>query len=111
MKRIIFALALLLLVACAKTETVEQSSAVQAPEKSSVEINNFAFIPDTITVKRGATVTWTQMDSAPHTVKFDEEESPTLSIGDTWSKTFDKTGDYRYVCGIHPSMKGRVIVK
>lgn len=111
MKRIIFVLALFFLVACAKTETVEQSSAVEAPEKSSIEIKNFAFVPDTITVKRGATVIWIQKDSAPHTVKFDDEESPTLSVGDTWSKTFDKPGDYKYICAIHPSMKGRVIVK
>ena len=28
-----------------------------------------------------------------------------------WTKTFDKTGNYNYHCGIHPSMTGRIIVK
>jgi len=109
MKKFIFIFIVFFLISC--TQTVKQSSAPEAPERSTIEIKNFEFIPDTITVKRGATVSWIHKDSVPHTIKFDDEESPVLNFGDKFSKTFNKTGEYRYTCGIHPSMKGRIIVK
>ena len=102
---------LLFIGACAQ-QAVEQSSAVEASSAATVRINNFKFIPDTVTIKRGGTVTWVQEDSVPHTISIkDLTESPALSKGDTWSYTFDKTGNYNYICSIHPSMTGRIIVK
>jgi len=98
------------IAACGQTQ--EQSSAVEASDSASVEINNFQFIPDTVTIKRGGTVTWLQKDSVAHTVAIkDIEPSPVLNNGDTWSYSFDKTGNYNYICSIHPAMKGKIIVK
>lgn len=84
----------------------------QAASTKSVSIKNFAFDPKEITIAAGDTVTWTNMDAARHDVDLDDNgHSPSLSKGETYSKTFDKPGTYDYDCDIHPNMKGRVIVK
>ena len=48
-----------------------------------------------------------------HTVEFDDSSktSDELEKKDTVSFTFDKKGTFNYHCGIHPSMKGTVIVE
>lgn len=76
-----------------------------------VAIKNFAFSPATLTVKAGTTVTWTNQDSATHDVKGDAFASEPLSQGETFSFTFDKAGNYDYICSFHPSMTGKVIVE
>lgn len=75
-----------------------------------VTIKNFAFTPQEITIKVGDTVTWTHQDSVPHTTTGNIWDSGHLGQGKTYSKTFDKAGTYDYICTIHPSMKGKVIV-
>ena len=79
-----------------------------------VTLQNFAFSPASVTVKVGDTVTWTNKDSAGHTVASDDGTSftsPTKATGATFSFTFTKTGTYAYHCSIHPSMKGTVVVQ
>lgn len=75
-------------------------------------IVNFAFIPVNVTVTKGATVTWTNTDSAPHTVTSDGGafSSSTLADGGTFSHRFTTTGTFVYHCAVHPSMAGTVIV-
>lgn len=80
-------------------------------QQFSVEISGFAFNPDTITITKGSTVTWTNKDSAPHTISGSGFESGSLSTGQAFSHTFDEAGTYDYSCSIHPSMKGKVIVQ
>jgi plastocyanin len=81
---------------------------------SSVSIENFAFMPPDITVKKGATVTWTNNDSTTHTVTASSGEkgpaSSNLSPGDKYSFTFDTAGTFHYHCSIHPYMLGTVTV-
>ena len=57
-------------------------------------------------------VRWTNMDGAPHTATFSERGMDTgrLSRGQSGEVTFSRAGTYDYVCAIHPSMRGRVIV-
>ena len=78
-----------------------------------VVMKNFAFDPPTVTIKVGESVTWTNQDSATHTVEADNGEfsSKELANGATFSFTFDKAGTYPYKCTIHPTMKGTVIVQ
>jgi len=80
---------------------------------AAVTIQDFAFSPATITVAIGTTVTWTNEDSATHTVtsKTGLFNSGELSNGASFSYTFTAAGDYEYYCSIHPSMVGHVIVK
>jgi plastocyanin len=77
-----------------------------------VSIDNFAFAPATLTVRAGSTVTWTNHDEEPHTVAATDGSfhSPGMGTGATYSHTFPTAGTFDYVCSIHPSMHGTVVV-
>jgi plastocyanin len=79
----------------------------------SVAIQDFAFTPKTVTVKKGTTVTWTNKDSAEHTVTADSGDGPksgTLAQGQTYSFTFNNVGTFSYHCSFHSYMTGTVTV-
>jgi plastocyanin len=80
---------------------------------AAVTIKGFAFEPATVTIKAGESVTWTNQDSANHTVVADKGEftSGDLANGATFAFKFDTAGTYAYKCSIHPSMTGTVIVQ
>jgi len=80
-----------------------------------ITIQNFAFNPQTITVKVGSTITWTDKDSIGHTVTSltgpTSFNSGILSApGGTFKFTFTKAGTYTYHCMVHPSMTGTITV-
>ncbi|MEK6888820.1 MAG: cupredoxin family copper-binding protein [Nanoarchaeota archaeon] len=93
----------------------ESSNAVPAPSSGlNIEIKDFAFSPSTLNVKVGDRVTWTNSDSAPHTVTSDsggELSSGTISADETYSHTFTSAGTYNYHCQFHTGMKSKVIVE
>lgn len=72
------------------------------------------YVPDTITVEIGVnnTITWMNMDGAPHTVTSDSNtfNSGTIAPGSNFTMTFTSPGTYLYHCSIHPFMSGTVIV-
>jgi plastocyanin len=80
---------------------------------AAVNIDNFVFGPQTITVPVGATVTWTNKDDIPHTsVSTDGVfKSKVLDTDETFSYKFEKAGTYPYYCTIHPKMTGKVVVQ
>ncbi len=77
-----------------------------------VGVSQFAYDPPTIEVPVGARVTWTNHDSAPHTVTSDDRsfDSGRLNQGDQYTFAFDRPGSYSYHCDLHPDMKGTVVV-
>ena len=83
------------------------------PASTEVQISGFTFVPATVTVSAGSTVTWTNQDSAPHTVTSETGlfDSVRLSTNDSFNYTFTGRGTFSYYCTIHPSMKGEVIVQ
>ena len=81
------------------------------PAPAAVSIQNFAFDPATLTVKKGTEVIWTNNDSAPHKIQSDSFSSKTLGQGTSFSFTFNEAGNFDYFCAIHPSMTGRIIVE
>jgi plastocyanin len=89
----------------------QQSSESNSLPQASVTISNFAFNPATLTISKGTTVTWTNQDSTQHTIKSSSFNSQTLNKGGTFEFKFDNAGTYDYSCGIHPSMKGKIIVQ
>jgi plastocyanin len=100
----------------AGTPKTTQAAATPGAQGASVEIKNFAFEPKTVTIEVGQTVTWTNQDSAAHTVAGDGGidsgiDSGDLPKGKSYSKTFDAEGTFDYHCSIHPQMKGQVIVQ
>ena len=78
----------------------------------SVEIKNFAFNPATLSVKAGDKVTWTNADSAAHTVTFDDgsADSKNMANNATFEHTFSSAGTFAYHCAIHSQMKGSITV-
>ena len=93
------------------TTTVSQATTVASAQGNSVSIENFAFAPDTLTIKAGSTVVWTNNDSASHNIKIGDTTSPMMAKGQTFEMTFDTKGTFDYICGVHPSMKGKIIVE
>ena len=110
----ILALAAIFSAACG---TAAAPAPTQAPAASGsatkINISGFKFDPATVTVKAGTTVTWTNQDSANHTVTADDGSwaSENLANGATFSFTFAKAGTYAYHCAVHPSMKANVVVQ
>jgi plastocyanin len=79
---------------------------------NAVSIGNFAFVPATLTVAVGSTVTWTNQDEEPHTVVANDGSfrSPGMGSQATYSHTFATAGKFDYVCSIHPFMHATVVV-
>lgn len=79
---------------------------------NAVSIDNFAFVPATLTVPAGSTVTWTNHDEEPHTVAASDGSfhSPGMGSQGTYSHTFPTAGKFDYVCSIHPFMHATVVV-
>ena len=81
-----------------------------APARA-VSIDNFTFTPPSLKVKAGTTVTWTNDDDIPHTVvSTGHFRSKALDTEDKFSFTFTTPGIFEYFCGLHPHMKGKVVV-
>ena len=79
---------------------------------NAITIQNFSFAPASLTVKAGTTVTWTNNDSPTHSVKWADGTagSNPLATGSSYTRTFATPGTYAYVCGIHASMHGTIVV-
>ena len=78
-----------------------------------ITIKNYMFSPQTITVKKGTTVTWTNKDIAKHTITSDDGSWPASQFfgqGESYSYTFTSAGTYAYHCEPHPYMTATVVV-
>jgi plastocyanin len=77
-----------------------------------VEIVDFAYDPDPVTIEEGGKVIWLNKDSAPHTATADDGsfDTGTLEEGKLKSESFKEPGTYAYICTIHPDMQGTVEV-
>jgi plastocyanin len=84
-----------------------------AADGPQIRIDNFKFTPTPLTVPKGATVTWMNQDDMPHSIvcqRLGFHSKPMDTDGST-SLRFDQAGRYDYVCGLHPFMRGQVIVQ
>ncbi len=82
-------------------------------EPNAVKIDNFSFTPQTLTVRTGTKVTWTNKDDVPHTVTSTDKKfkSGVLDTDDQFSFTFSAPGTYSYFCSVHPHMTGKIVVQ
>ena len=92
-------LLVLLLAACSRP--------AEGPKTVNVEIRNFGFSPDTITVSPGDTIAFHNYDVVPHTATaagvFD---SDSIGAGADWAFVAGDADRYDYICAYHPTMKG-----
>ena len=78
-----------------------------------VTISNFSFGPTTVTISAGDTVTFVNGDDTIHSVVADDGSfhSDGLDTNDKVTFTFAKAGKIAYHCGLHPFMKGEIVVQ
>ena len=78
-----------------------------------VAIQGMKFVPANIEVAVGDTITFTNMDAAPHTATANDGSFDTgrLGKGDSAQVTIAAAGTFDYICKIHPAMKGQVVAK
>jgi len=92
----------------------EMNTASVGAKENRIEIKDFAFNPQTITVKSGQKITWINHDEEPHTVvsvgkKF--QKSSALDTDQEFSITAGAPGTYEYFCSVHPKMTGTIVVE
>jgi len=111
------------IAATAPSALAEMTAEVRNAPGSSVpgcEVTNECFVPSTVTIDVGGTVTWINDDTAAHTATSGtpgEQESvgavfdsSLVMVGKSFSYTFEEAGDYPYFCMVHPWMAGMVTV-
>ncbi|MGA8755650.1 MAG: cupredoxin domain-containing protein [Stellaceae bacterium] len=84
-----------------------------AAHTATIQIDNFTFTPGDLTVTAGTVVTWKNADDSPHRIADVNGgyTSAALDTEDSYSHTFATPGVYKYICSIHPYMKGEITVK
>lgn len=94
---------------------------VSIPSGTSVpgcEEKNACYIPASVSIKKGDTVSWSNDDTAAHTVTGGSAangpsgvfDSSLLIAGGTFKHTFTSSGTEDYYCMVHPWMTGNVKV-
>jgi plastocyanin len=99
---------------CRAGQPKESGSQAAHPATVEIVIANHAFSPGSVTIPVGGKITWTNRDSAPHTITaegIEPKKSPVLKQGQSVSDTFSNPGTFPYACSIHPDMTGKIIVK
>lgn len=98
------------------------TASVSAPPGSNLlgcEETDECFIPATVTIDVGGEVTWSNDDSAAHTVTSGTAadgpdgvfDSGLFLAGATFSWKAEESGEYPYFCMVHPWMVGTVVVE
>lgn len=88
------------------------SGAAYRARTHEVAIQGLLYVPETLAVRPGDVVVWTNKDPFPHTVTatgvFD---SGPIAPGKSWRFTANKTGSHPYLCTLHTTMKGTLHVE
>ena len=119
MRKFIFMLTIvvssILLLAVACKSTTETPS-----PKHQVNMANFTFVPDSLSISIGDTVLWVNKESVSHTTTSGVNgvwdslwDSGVMALGDSFKHVFSTTGTFHYFCRIHYSngMTGRIVVR
>jgi plastocyanin len=82
-----------------------------ASRAPTVDINHFAFTPATLTVAKGAKVSFVNSSSVTHTATRDGSfDSGLIKPGKSVAIRFKQKGTFAYHCEIHPLMHGKIVV-
>jgi len=112
LRRPLAALSALLL--CTTAILFLATPALAAGSRHQVNIVKYSYLPSSLIIKAGDTVTWTNQDAVEHDVTVTSGpasfRSPMLAQGSSWSHTFTVAGPYSYVCSVHPDMRASITV-
>lgn len=95
------------------TANAEASPVAAEPAAdTAVSILDYSFDAPMVEIPIGTTVTWSNDGGVIHTTTAADGswDSGILSSGDTFSYTFDEAGSFDYVCTLHPTMIGTIVV-
>lgn len=97
--------------AASGANNIDDDKNLKAPTFVDIQDNQFA--PQTITIKRGTAVKFTNKGANKHTATADDLSwgTGTLNPGEGFTRYFAKAGTYTYFCSYHPSMTGTIIVE
>ncbi len=81
-------------------------------EDIKIDIKDYMFSPNKVTVTPGTKITWVNHDDVPHTIadKNKRFRSSALDTDESYSYTFTAPGTYEYFCTLHPQMLATIIV-
>lgn len=75
-------------------------------------VDNYTFVPSTITIRAGTRVTFSNRDQVQHTISTTNASfSALLSQGGSVAVTFNTVGTLNFYCAIHPTMRASVVVQ
>ena len=88
-------------------------SSAATPAVAAVVIRNYHFVPETLKIAVGSSVTWTNKDDDPHTVMSATGafRSGVIDTDQAFSYTFSKPGVYKIACSLHPQMAATIVVE
>jgi plastocyanin len=115
--RILLAVTSIIASAIALVNASTRNAAATASDEASIAIRTFQFAPDTVRVRAGTRVLWSNNDDIEHTITSgtaDDTKGPFHGVvaksGATYSAMLNEPGTYRYFCDRHRFMNGTVIV-
>ena len=108
--------AVVTLAACAGGTTSLKPATPTPESPDQVVIYDYKFVPQTLTVPVGTTVTWVNHDTAPHTATHrtygaEGFDTGNLANGQVYRHTFQTPGSYPYICMYHQGMTGTIIIQ
>jgi len=100
---------------------VEFNGVISVPEGTGTpgcDETNACYIPFNVSISAGEEITWSNDDTAAHTVTSGSPadgpdgnfDSGLFMAGGTFSTTLDESGEYSYFCMVHPWMTGNITV-
>lgn len=103
------------LASCGAAEHDAHAASAAAPETGTahvIDIVDFRFEPEELTVAAGDRITWRNRDVVPHTATARDKswDSGNLNRDAEWSMVAPAAGVLDYICAYHPSMKGRITI-
>ena len=114
-RRLSALLCIFALASCGAAEHNAHAASVAAPETGTVhviDIVDFRFEPEELTVAAGDRITWRNRDVVPHTATARDKswDSGNINRDAEWSMVAPTAGMLDYICAYHPSMKGRITI-
>jgi plastocyanin len=106
--------ALAAFIACGSSVSRNPAAGDGPPVIARIAGSGAAFAPNSVTVGNGASVAWTNADSASHTATADNGsfDTGTIVAGTTSAPIpMDNSGTFTFHCSLHPGEVGTLIVQ
>ncbi len=92
-----------------EVEAVPTAEPTPEPVVVTVDMEDFEFVSNNVTIKTGTTITWINVGNAQHSAQAEDGSFDTtlFGSGEERSFTFDETGTFAYFCELHGASEGR----